>query len=62
MVNRNLEDAVIVDNSGFSFCLQPENGIPILPFYHFSKDRELHPLLDFLREVVGAEDSRKVVQ
>ena len=39
VVNRNLEDVVIVDNSAFSFALQPENGIPILPYYHFNKDR-----------------------
>ena len=38
-VNRNLEDVAIVDNSAFSFLLQPWNGIPIIPFYHFSKDQ-----------------------
>lgn len=48
-VNRNLEDVVIVDNSAFSFLLQPWNGIPILPFYHFSKDQELVSLLEFLK-------------
>ena len=41
VVNRNLENVAIVDKSAFSFLLRPENGIPILPFYHFSKDREL---------------------
>lgn len=38
-INRRLEDCVLVDNSGFSFMLQPENGITILPYYHFNKDR-----------------------
>lgn len=41
--------------------MQPENGIPIVPFYHFSKDKELEHLLPFLRRVVEAEDCRKVV-
>ena len=45
VVNRNLSDVVIVDNSAFSFLLQPENGLPIIPFYHYSKDRELLSLL-----------------
>ena len=45
IVNRRLEDMAIVDNSGFTFMLQPEFGIPILPFYHFSKDKELLSLL-----------------
>ena len=39
VVNRKMEDVAIVDNSAYSFLLQPENGIPILPFYHFAKDR-----------------------
>lgn len=39
IANRRLEDSVLVDNSAFSFMIQPENGIPVLPFYHFSKDK-----------------------
>lgn len=37
---------------------QPENGIPILPYYHFNKDRELLSLLDFLKEVLDCDDVR----
>jgi hypothetical protein len=38
---------------------QPDNGIPIIPYYHYNKDRELPILLEFLREVVSCEDVRK---
>ena len=61
VVNRKLEDVVLVDNSPYCHILQPENGIPIVPFYHFSKDKELEYLLPFLQRVVEAEDCRKVV-
>lgn len=38
-VNRRPQDIALVDNSGFCFMTQPENGIPILPFYHYAKDK-----------------------
>jgi len=28
-----------VDNSAYCFMLQPYNGVPILPFYHYGKDK-----------------------
>ena len=37
---------------------QPEYGIPILPYYHFNKDKELLSLLKFLRELVDETDMR----
>ena len=49
---------VLVDNSGYSFMTQPENGIAILPYYHFNKDRELLVLLEYLREVLNCDDVR----
>jgi hypothetical protein len=38
--------------------LQPDNGIPVLPYYHFNKDRELPILLDFLKDILDANDVR----
>lgn len=38
--------------------LQPFNGIPILPYYHYGKDKELVNLLGFLKEVLQADDVR----
>lgn len=45
LVNRRPEDVVLVDNSAFCYMTQPEHGIPILPFYHYAKDKELASLL-----------------
>ena len=62
VVNRNLADVAIVDNSAFSFLLQPENGIPILPYYHFSKDRELETLLEYLKILIEEKDCRNMIR
>lgn len=35
---RDLKDMVLVDNSAYSYCLNYENAIPIVPFYGQSKD------------------------
>jgi CTD small phosphatase-like protein 2 len=57
-LNRSLEDMVIVDNSSISYAVQPENGIPIIPFYDNNKDRELVTLLSYLRELLQQQDVR----
>jgi TFIIF-interacting CTD phosphatase-like protein len=49
VANRRLQDAVLVDNSPYCHLLQPENAVPIVPFYHYARDNELETLLDFLR-------------
>ncbi len=38
--NRNLKDIVLVDNSGFSFVTQPDNGVPMLSYYGKKDDDE----------------------
>ncbi len=62
MVNRRLEDSVLVDNSAFCFMLQPFNGVPVLPFYHYGKDKELVALLGWLKELVKESDVRQGVR
>jgi CTD small phosphatase-like protein 2 len=42
-INRPLKDTVLVDNAAYSYCMQLNNGIPILPFYD-GKDYELSAL------------------
>ena len=32
-LNRPLSQMVLVDNSAYSYAMQLDNGIPILPFY-----------------------------
>lgn len=49
---------VLVDNSSISYSVQPENGIPIIPFYDNNKDRELVALIGYLRELMQEPDVR----
>ena len=35
--------------------------MPILPFYHFTKDKELLGLLEYLKELVKEDDMRRGV-
>ena len=46
--NRELCNIIIVDNALYSFILNIENGIPIIPYYKNPEDRELLKLKDFL--------------
>lgn len=48
ILGRNLADIALVDNAAFSYALQVNNGIPIIPFYNSTEDRELLLLLEFL--------------
>lgn len=36
---RPLESSALVDNSAYCHIIQPENAIPVVPFFHFAKDR-----------------------
>ena len=40
----------------------PFQGVPIVPFYNFSKDKELMNLLEYLRKLVEEEDMRKAIK
>lgn len=60
ILNRNLEDVIIVDNSVWSFANQLENGVQILPWTGNPDDRELCNLIIYLKEVRNAIDVREV--
>lgn len=47
-----IERVVLVDNFISAFSLQPDNGIPILPYYEGSEDRELPKLGNFVRNAI----------
>lgn len=38
IINRELKNMVLIDNAAYSYAFQPENGIPIIPYYHGDKD------------------------
>ena len=53
-----MKDLVLVDNAVYSFILNLENGIPIIPFYNNKKDVELLKLKEFLLTLKEVEDVR----
>lgn len=56
--DRNLNEIVIVDNSGNSMGCQIDNGIPIIPFHHNKNDTELLDLMDYLKAIQFENDLR----
>ena len=53
-LRRDLKDVIILDNSPMSYCLNPENGLPILSWFEDKDDRELYkiiPIMEFLSVV-----------
>ena len=59
--NRDLRNVVLIDNAVYSFILNLNNGIPIIPYYHNKKDTELLKLRDFLIGLKGLGDVRTIV-
>lgn len=64
--NRRLEDLILVDNSTYSFILQLQNGIPIIPFYNNKHDtvesrpsnrQQLYKLRDLMVSMHKVSDS-----
>ena len=50
---------MLVDNASYSFALQIDNGIPILPFYDSKEDVELKYLVQYLLEMQNVRDVRE---
>ena len=59
LLNRDLKKMVLVDNAAYSYILQMDNGIPILPYYD-GKDYELSALEKYLDRIYDVEDVREV--
>jgi len=62
ILNRRLERVVLVDNAMYSFVLQLNNGVPIIPFNDNKADLELQHLTSFLLNLRHAEDVRVVIK
>mmetsp|Transcript_31891 Transcript_31891/g.54933 ORF Transcript_31891/g.54933 Transcript_31891/m.54933 type:complete len:143 (+) Transcript_31891:132-560(+) len=60
LYDRKLKDITIVDNSALSFGLQLDNGVPIVSWYQDKNDKELLNLIDYIKQLVKAEDVRTV--
>jgi len=44
VLNRDFNNMVLIDNAAYSYLHQPDNGIPIIPYYRGSDDYELKAL------------------
>lgn len=49
--NRDLSNLILIDNSAYSYFLQPLNAIPIIPFYDNKQDNELKDLTQYLLNI-----------
>lgn len=57
--DRDIKDIVLVDNSIISMAFNIDNGIPVAPFYRWTKnDEELLFLHSYLDELYHIEDIR----
>lgn len=62
ILNRRLERVVLVDNAMYSFVLQLNNGVPIIPFNDNKADLELQHLTSFLMKLRHVDDVRPVIK
>lgn len=60
VINRDLRDMVLVDNASYSYGLQIDNGIPILPYYENKQDEEFKHLLPYLLRLQHYPDVREI--
>lgn len=60
--NRNLANMVIVDNAAYSYAMQVENGVPIVPYFGGKQDNELADLAAYLIDLSSSPDVRPVIQ
>lgn len=60
-LNRNMKKVVILDNNPYSFCLDPDNGIPINSFYDDKNDKELIQMAYVLEKLSKVNDVRPVI-
>lgn len=58
IMNREMKDMVLVDNSVYSFAYQIDNGIPIISYYDDPRDEELLHLMYYTKCLSECEDVR----
>ncbi len=60
-VNRKQENLILVDNSFYSFCNQPKNGVLINSYYNDPEDKELLNLINYLENYLNpSKDIREI--
>jgi len=58
LLDRDLSQSIIVDNSPMSYIFQPENSIDVTSFIDDMHDNELDVMGAFLTKIAGAGDVR----
>ena len=61
-LNRNMKSLIILDNNSNSYCLDPENGIPIKSFYEDKNDKELIQMSYVLEKLSKVYDVRPYIR
>mmetsp|Transcript_23197 Transcript_23197/g.11190 ORF Transcript_23197/g.11190 Transcript_23197/m.11190 type:complete len:107 (-) Transcript_23197:33-353(-) len=56
-LGRPIQDILIIDNSPNSYCLQPENALPISSWYDNANDMELTNLLPILEYLANCSNT-----
>ena len=59
--NRQMSNIVIVDNAAYSYAMQTENGVPIVPFFDDKLDNELVELSSYLVKLAKVQDVRDTI-
>lgn len=60
IINRRIQDIVIIDNSVFSFAFHLDNGVPIITWMKNPYDKELYSLIPYFNVIADAEDVREI--
>lgn len=60
VINRKMKDMIIVDNALYSYGLQIDNGVPIIPYYNCKEDAELLMLQEYLLSLREEDDIREI--
>lgn len=60
VLGRKLSNVLLVDNAPYSYLMQLENGIPIIPYYRGKDDDELIGLEEYLMNFKDVEDVRPI--
>ena len=58
LLNRDLSQTIIVDNSPLSYMFHPKNAIGCGTFIDDMRDRELGVIASFCEEILNAKDVR----
>lgn len=61
-LGRNLQDAIIIDNSPASYVFHPAHAVPISSWFNDVHDTELTDLIPFLLDLTTVDDVSQVLE